>query len=273
MRGRRLAGPGWGPDAGQGHPGIGVVKSPYFAAFFGPAKQAAEKGLDEGEFEYWPLLGLKPDVDLIGFMGLTEVMPFYKASRNGALASFSAVCEVGALLRKNQGIGRRLFGFGARGFAGGFGGEEFFPVADDLGALFLWQGEDGFGARGEFLIDQGVGAGELVLDLAGTEDVPALEGDPEVLGGVGGGAHAFDLQQLVEALGAAVEGEDADAAAVEVGGGEHFAADVAVADPVDEVVSPADGFSDVGKGEADFANALVIHGESLKQLRFTCLRG
>ena len=53
--------------------------------------------------------------------------------------------------------------------------------------------------------------------------------------------------------------EDAGACAVEVGHGEHFAADVAVADPVDEVVPPVEGFSDVGKGEAELADAFVVH--------------
>ena len=103
-----------------------------------------------------------------------------------------------------------------------------------------------------------MGALELVFDLAGAEDVPALECDPEKFGGIRSGADAFDLKELVEALGAAVEGEDADTAAVEVGGGEHFAADRAVAGPVDEVVSPADGFGDVGKGKADLADAFVV---------------
>jgi hypothetical protein len=46
------------------------------------AKQAAEKSLEEGEFDYWLLQGLKPDVDLIGFCGMAEVMPCYKAFEN-----------------------------------------------------------------------------------------------------------------------------------------------------------------------------------------------
>jgi hypothetical protein len=40
------------------------------------------------EFDYWLLQGLKPDVDLIGFCGMTEVMPCYKASRNRAMGEF-----------------------------------------------------------------------------------------------------------------------------------------------------------------------------------------
>jgi hypothetical protein len=34
------------------------------------------------------LQGLKPNVDLIGFIGTTEVMPCYKASEVGCLSEF-----------------------------------------------------------------------------------------------------------------------------------------------------------------------------------------
>jgi len=34
------------------------------------------------------LQGLKPDIDLIGFVGTTEVVPFYKASELGCLSEF-----------------------------------------------------------------------------------------------------------------------------------------------------------------------------------------
>jgi hypothetical protein len=65
------------------------------------AKQAAEKGRAKGEFQYRLLQGLKPNVDMIGFIGTTEVVPCYKASRNRASseffiahpASFSAACK------------------------------------------------------------------------------------------------------------------------------------------------------------------------------------
>ena len=50
------------------------------------------------EFEYWPLQGLKPDVDLVGFIGMTEVMPCYKAfeiqARNEFFRSLSAPCSL-----------------------------------------------------------------------------------------------------------------------------------------------------------------------------------
>jgi hypothetical protein len=36
----------------------------------------------------WPLQGLKPDVDLIGLIGPTEVVPFYKAFQIRRLIEF-----------------------------------------------------------------------------------------------------------------------------------------------------------------------------------------
>jgi len=39
------------------------------------------------------LQGLKPDVDLIGLLGMTEVMPCYKALRNLSSIEFSATSE------------------------------------------------------------------------------------------------------------------------------------------------------------------------------------
>ena len=58
---------------------------------------------------------------------------------------------------------------------------------------------------------------------------------------------------------AGVEPEDAGADAVEVGHGEHLAADGAVAGPVDEMVAPVEGLGRVGESEADFADAFVVH--------------
>jgi hypothetical protein len=67
-------------------PGITPVESAW-------ASQAAEKGLRWRDFRYRLLQGLKPDVDLIGFIGMTEVMPCYKALEICALVSFSAACS------------------------------------------------------------------------------------------------------------------------------------------------------------------------------------
>jgi len=39
---------------------------------------------------------VKPEVGLMGFIGLTAVMPFYKASQYRALESFSATCKADA---------------------------------------------------------------------------------------------------------------------------------------------------------------------------------
>ena len=155
-----------------------------------------------------------------------------------------------------------FLGFGFS-FGIGAGGEELFAFADELGAFLLREGEEGFGALGELVVDEGVGAAELVFNLAGAECVPTFHGDPMGLGQVGRGDDAFLFEQLVEALGAAMEPEDAGTGAVEIGHGEHFAADVAVAGPVDEVMAPVDGLRDVGEGHADGADALVVHGESL----------
>jgi hypothetical protein len=40
------------------------------------------------------LQGLKPGIDLIGFIGTTEVVPCYKALEIDSPMSFSAACEV-----------------------------------------------------------------------------------------------------------------------------------------------------------------------------------
>jgi len=124
----------------------------------------------------------------------------------------------------------------------------------------LGQGEDGFGSLGEFVDDEGVGAAEFVFDFAGLKDVPTLKRDPVGLGEIGGRGDAFELEEFVKALGAAVKPEDAEAGAVHVGHGEHFAANVAVAGPVDEVMSPVEGFGNVRQGHADGADAFVVHG-------------
>ena len=39
------------------------------------ALEAAEKGLGRGKFQYLLLQGLKPNVDLMGVIGTTEVVP------------------------------------------------------------------------------------------------------------------------------------------------------------------------------------------------------
>jgi probable rRNA maturation factor len=61
------------------------------------AKQAAEK-LSFGRVRrYWHLQGLKPNIDLVGFIGPTEVVPFYKTFKIPAGASFSANCKARTL--------------------------------------------------------------------------------------------------------------------------------------------------------------------------------
>jgi len=92
-----------------------------------------------------------------------------------------------------------------------------------------------------------------------------LQADPEDAGQMGCAEDAFGFHELVEALGAAVEPEDAGAGPVEVGHAEHFSADVAVAYPVDEVMAPVEGLGDVGEGEAEVADAFVVHGDRLRR--------
>jgi hypothetical protein len=60
-----------------------------------------------------------------------------------------------------------------------------------------------------------------------------------------------------------MEPEDAGSTSIEVGHGEHLAADVAVANEVNEVMAPVERLNDVREREADFADALIVHGESL----------
>ena len=62
------------------------------------AKEAAEKGLGWEKFEYSLLQRPKLDVDLMGLIGLTKVMPFYGALEVELSASFSATCKAQAFL-------------------------------------------------------------------------------------------------------------------------------------------------------------------------------
>ncbi|MGA2050030.1 MAG: hypothetical protein ABSG96_20205 [Terracidiphilus sp.] len=63
-------------------------------ALIGTTEQVAEK-LSFGRVRrYWHLQGLKPNIDLIGFIGPTEVVPFYKTFKIPAGAGFSAAYEV-----------------------------------------------------------------------------------------------------------------------------------------------------------------------------------
>jgi len=55
--------------------------------------------------------------------------------------------------------------------------------------------------------------------------------------------------------------------AVQVGHGEHLAADVAVADKVNEVMAPVDRLHNVRERQADGTDALVVHGESVGRIR------
>jgi hypothetical protein len=52
------------------------------------AEQAAEKVAFGSIYRYWPLQGLKPIIDLIGFIGTTKVVPCYKALRIRLLNEF-----------------------------------------------------------------------------------------------------------------------------------------------------------------------------------------
>jgi hypothetical protein len=136
----------------------------------------------------------------------------------------------------------------------------FFAFAHSLEPFLCGQRQQSFRAVGKFLVDERVGAAEFVFDCTGPQNIPTLHGDPPGFGEIGRGDDPFRLEQLVKTLRAAMEPQDAGSGAVEVGHGEHFAAAVAIADPVDEVVSPIDGLGDMGKGETNSPDALVVHG-------------
>ena len=127
-------------------------------------------------------------------------------------------------------------------------------------ARFFRAFEVDFGASRQLAKDERVGAPQLVFDFPRAQRVPPLERDPVGLRQVGAGNDAIDFEQFVKTLGAAVKPENAGAYAFEVGHGEHLAAEVAIASPIDEVMAPVDRFFGVGQGQADLANAFVVHG-------------
>ena len=67
--------------------GPGLKPQSTCSAVHGP-EQAAEKGHGRKEFRYLLLQGLKPNVNSIGFVGTTKVMPCYKASGFCAMEEF-----------------------------------------------------------------------------------------------------------------------------------------------------------------------------------------
>ncbi|MGA2850164.1 MAG: hypothetical protein ABSE46_14300 [Terracidiphilus sp.] len=69
------------------------LKPRVFLVSFGTAEQFGEKSSILERDRHQPLQGLKPDIDFIGFIGTTEVVPCYKTSRNCAGNSFSPSCE------------------------------------------------------------------------------------------------------------------------------------------------------------------------------------
>ena len=62
------------------------------------------------------------------------------------------------------------------------------------GAFLFGQRQGGLGAFGEFFVDERVGASQLVFDLAWTERIPPLQGDPVRVCRVGRGTNSIDLQ-------------------------------------------------------------------------------
>ena len=57
-----------------------------------------------------------------------------------------------------------------------------------------------------------------------------------------------------------MEPQDAGAASVKIRHGEHLAADIAVARPIDQVVAPIDRLLNMRKAETELADGFVIHG-------------
>ena len=56
----------------------------------------------ESEIQPTVLQGLKPNIDLIGFIGTTKVMPCYKALEIELWVSFSATCLAPGWLRADS---------------------------------------------------------------------------------------------------------------------------------------------------------------------------
>src|ERR1700676_1672797 len=145
--------------------------------------------------------------------------------------------------------------------------DNLLSLPDHLVALLLRHGEDRFNSPGELFEDERMGAAKFILPLLRPQGVPALHGDPVSLGEIGRCTDTVDLKQFVKALCAAMEPEDAEAGAVEVGHGEHFAANVAIAGPVDKMMAPVHRLRRMRKARADRSDALVIHGPKCKASR------
>ena len=64
----------------------------------------------------------------------------------------------------------------------------------------------------------------------------------------------------MKALRARMEPKHAGTCAIEVGHREHLSADVAIAHPINQVMSPVDRLPRVRQRQAKRANALVVHG-------------
>ena len=150
----------------------------------------------------------------------------------------------------------------------GFLDAELAALGDERALLGGGEGEGGAGAGWEFGEDVGVGGAEFRLPLGVAEDLPVLGGDPVGAGEVGCWVEAFEFEEVGEAGRAGGVGDDgaalADGVFVEAEDGEHFAADGFVADPEDEAGTPLEGFGDVREGEEEGAEAVGVHGGSIR---------
>jgi hypothetical protein len=72
------------------------AKAPFlsFRAACGLTEPLGEKGSDWGVLRIQLLQGLKPDIDVVAFIGPTEVRPCYKALEGDTEMSFSPSSEV-----------------------------------------------------------------------------------------------------------------------------------------------------------------------------------
>src|ERR1035438_4468756 len=133
-------------------------------------------------------------------------------------------------------------------------------LANHFRALLLRQRQHSLGPFGQLFIDQRMGTGQLLLNLARPERVPPLHRDPVSIGRVGRGANSIYLQKLVKSLRPATERKNDISRVVDVSHGKGLAANLPLAHPVDQNLPPVQRLRRVRQRKANLANALVVHG-------------
>ncbi|MGA2847697.1 MAG: hypothetical protein ABSE46_01785 [Terracidiphilus sp.] len=78
----------------------GAQAPPFLGSFCGTTEQLGEKGSILERDRHQPMQGLKPDVDFIGFIGTTEVVPCYRALHLSSYEFFSSLFSPRGMLLK-----------------------------------------------------------------------------------------------------------------------------------------------------------------------------